>query len=238
MAHISIKNLSINFKIYGLNSLSLKKQILSHITGGVIATQADDSISVKALHNISLEISDGDRIGLIGHNGAGKSTLLRAISGLHKPTGGSIKIEGTVGTLIDPAAGIDMEATGIENIYLRGYILGLSKHEIDDMIDEIADFTELGNFLDLPTRTYSVGMLSRLCFAISTSIAPDILLIDESIGAGDAAFQEKANKRIRDLHHGAKILLLASHSEDDIHLYCNKTIEFEKGSIINSVNEI
>lgn len=238
MAHISIRNLSIDFKIYGSNSLSLKKQILSHVTGGVIATDADDAVSVKALDNISLEISDGDRIGLIGHNGAGKSILLRAISGLHKPTGGSIRIEGTVGTLIDPAAGMDMEATGIENIYLRGYILGLNKREIHDIIDEIADFTELGNFLNLPARTYSAGMLSRLCFVIFTSIAPDILLIDESIGTGDAAFHKKANKRFNDLHHGAKILLLASHSADDIRLYCNKTIEFEKGSIINVVNKI
>jgi len=236
MAYISIENLTVEFKIYGMNSRSLKKRVLSQVTGGIIAAGADDAVTVKALDNISLEIKDGDRIGLIGHNGAGKTTLLRALSGLHKPTGGKIEIKGAIGTLIDPSAGMDMEATGIENIYLRSYILGMTKQQIDSTIEDISDFTELGNFLHLPTKTYSAGMFSRLSFAISTSISPDILLVDEGIGAGDAAFLEKANKRIKNLHNGAKILLLASHSIENIKTYCTKAIEFKRGKIVRQVN--
>ena len=162
MAHISIKNLTVEFKVYGSSSRSLKNQILSQATGGRIAENADDAVTVKALDNVSLEINDGDRIGLVGHNGAGKSTLLRTLAGIYKPTEGSIEIEGTVGTLIDPSAGMDPEATGIENVYLRGYILGMCRHEIDEKVDEIAEFTELGDFLHLPVKTYSAGMFSPL----------------------------------------------------------------------------
>lgn len=231
MAHISIRNLSVEFKIYGANSRSLKKQILSQATGGRIASGADDSMRVKALDNISLEVNEGDRIGLVGHNGSGKTTLLRTLAGIYKPTGGEMEISGRVGTLIDPSAGMDHEASGIENIYLRGYILGMSKLEIDSKVDEISEFTELGDYLKFPVKTYSSGMVARLVFAIATSITPDILLIDEGIGAGDAAFQTAVTKRLDDLYHGAKILIVASHSEDLIDKYCNKRLEMNHGKI-------
>lgn len=232
MAHISIKNLTVEFKVYGSSSRSLKNQILSQATGGRIAENTDDAVIVKALDNVSLEINDGDRIGLVGHNGAGKSTLLRTLAGIYKPTSGSIEIEGTVGTLIDPSAGMDLEATGIENIYLRGFVLGMSKGEIDEKIDEIAEFTELGDFLHLPVKTYSVGMFSRLGFAISTAISPDILLIDEGIGAGDASFIEKVNKRMNEFLFKTKIILFASHNQQLLDSICHKKLRVDTGRLL------
>lgn len=232
MAHISIKNLTVEFKVYGSSSRSLKNQILSQATGGRIAENTDDAVIVKALDNVSLEINDGDRIGLVGHNGAGKSTLLRTLAGIYKPTSGSIEIEGTVGTLIDPSAGMDLEATGIENIYLRGFVLGMSKGEIDEKIEGIAEFTELGDFLHLPVKTYSVGMFSRLGFAISTAISPDILLIDEGIGAGDAGFIEKVNKRMNEFLFKTKIILFASHNQQLLDSICHKKLRVDTGRLL------
>lgn len=231
MAHISIRNLTVEFKIYGSNSRSLKKQLLSQATGGRIAENADDTITVKALDNVSLEIEDGDRIGLVGHNGSGKTTLLRTIAGIYKPTGGTIEIEGSVGALLDPAAGMDPEATGIENIYLRGYVLGMNKREIDSRVDEIAEFTGLGKFLQLPVKTYSAGMFSRLGFAISTSIRPDILLIDEGIGTGDASFVNKINRKLDELLLGSYITFVASHNTTFLEAVSNRSITLKRGHI-------
>lgn len=231
MAHISVKNLTVEFKVYGSNSRSIKKKILSQATGGRIAQGENDTISVKALDNVSLEIKEGDRIGLVGHNGAGKSTFLRTLSGIYQPVSGSIEIAGKVSALFSPSAGMDKEATGIENIYLRGFVLGLTRAEIDQKIDEIANFTELGDFLHLPVRTYSAGMYSRLGFAISTSISPDILLIDEGIGTGDAKFMKKMQERLDDAYASTKILLLASHNKSMLNEKCSKLIFFNKGRI-------
>lgn len=193
---------------------------------------ARDIIAVRAIDRLNLEINDGDRIGLVGHNGSGKTTLLRVISGIYKPVAGHVRIEGKVGTLLDPRAGMDNDATGLENIYLRGYILGMKKEEIEAQIDDIADFTDLGDFLQLPMRTYSAGMAARLAFGISTALQHDILLIDEGIGAGDEAFQEKARERIENLFSRTSIVLLASHSEDLIHRFCNRRVQMEHGRMV------
>lgn len=231
MAHISIRNLTVEFKVYGSNSRSMKKQILSQATGGRIAKGADDAMTVKALDNVSLEIGDGERIGLVGHNGAGKSTLLRTLAGIYKPTGGSIEIDGTVGTLIDPAAGMDPEATGIENVYLRGYLLGMQEREIRDLIPSIAEFTELGEFLNMPVKTYSAGMFSRLGFAISTAINPEIVLIDEYLGTADANFQKKMVQRIADFIDSVRILVLASHDEHMMASFGCRQIAISQGAV-------
>ena len=159
---------------------------------------ARDIVTVRAIDGINLEINDGDRIGLIGHNGSGKTTLLRVLAGIYKPNGGTITIEGRVGALLHPNAGMDPESTGIENIYLRGYMLGMSRREITAKLDDIAEFTELGDFLELPMRTYSAGMFARLAFAVSTAAHNDILLIDEGLGAGDAEFQKKVQPADRE----------------------------------------
>jgi ABC-2 type transport system ATP-binding protein/lipopolysaccharide transport system ATP-binding protein len=231
MAHISIENLTVEFAIFGASSRSLKNKILSSATGGRVMSDARDVVTVRAIDNINVEINDGDRIGLVGHNGSGKTTLLRVLAGIYKPNGGTITIEGSVGALLDPTAGMDFESTGIENVYLRGYMLGMSRREIAAKFDEIADFTELGDFLALPLRTYSAGMFARLAFAISTAAQRDILLIDEGIGAGDEAFRKKAQQRIENLFHRTPIVILASHSEGLIGEFCSRRVQMERGVI-------
>lgn len=232
LAHISIKDLTVEFAIFGTKARSLKNTLITQATGGRVMAGARDIVAVRAIDNLNLEIKDGDRIGLVGHNGSGKTTLLRVLAGIYKPVAGSIRIEGRVGTLLDFNAGMDPDATGIENIYLRGHLLGLSTKEIEARVDEIADFTDLGDFLQLPMRTYSAGMGARLAFGISTSMQHDILLIDEGMGAGDAAFQEKAQKRIEGLFARTSIVLLASHSDALIQQFCNRVVRMEHGRMV------
>lgn len=232
MARISIKDLSVEFAIYGSSSRSLKNTIMAQATGGRIMSGARDVVAVRAIDGLSLELRDGDRVGLVGHNGSGKTTLLRVLAGIYKPARGTIIIEGRVGTILDPTAGIDAEATGIENIYLRGHLLGMTRREIEASIDDISSFTDLGDFLALPMKTYSAGMSARLAFGISTALQQEILLIDEGIGAGDDAFQEKAQKRIEGLFARTSIVLLASHSEELIKRYCNRKIRMNHGQLV------
>jgi lipopolysaccharide transport system ATP-binding protein len=232
MAHISISNLTVEFAIFGASSRSLKNSIIAQATGGKVMAGARDVVVVRAIDGLDLEIKDGDRVGLMGHNGSGKSTLLRVLSGIYKPTAGCIEIEGRVGALLDPGAGMDMEATGFENIYLRGHLLGMSAREIRAKLDDIANFSELGNFLSLPMKTYSAGMAARLAFAISTAPETDILLVDEGIGAGDAEFQKKAEERIERLFEKTSIVLIASHSEELLARFCNRRIRMEHGRLV------
>lgn len=232
MAHISIDGLVVEFAIFGSNSRSLKNTVLVQATGGRVKPSARDIVSVVAIDGMNLEIREGDRIGLVGHNGSGKTTLLRVLAGIYKPSAGSITLQGKVGALLDPTAGMDPDSTGLENIFLRGYMLRMTTAEIKSKIDEIADFAELGDFLELPMRTYSAGMFARLAFAISTASHNDILLIDEGIGAGDANFQKKAQQRVENLFHRTPIVLLASHSETLITGFCNRRVTLEHGRII------
>lgn len=231
MAQISIRDLTVEFAIFGASARSLKNTLVAQATGGRVMAGARQVVTVRALDALSLEVRDGDRIGLAGHNGSGKTTLLRVLAGIYKPVGGSVRIEGKVGTLLDPSAGMDPESTGIENMYLRGRLLGMSKRQIDAQIDDVADFSDLGDFLQLPMKTYSAGMQARLMFGISTSMHNDILLIDEGIGAGDASFQEKAHRRIEGLFARTSIVLLASHSEALLSQFCNRRLEMEHGKI-------
>jgi ABC-type polysaccharide/polyol phosphate transport system ATPase subunit len=231
MPHIHIDHLSVDFVIYGTHSRSLKKQLVVQATGGRLMQSARDAVSVRAIDDLSLEIRHGDRIGLVGHNGSGKSTLLRVLAGVYKPTGGAVTITGKVGALFAPTAGMDPEATGIENIFLRGYVLGLSKAEIGRQIEDITSFTQLGEFLRLPLRTYSAGMFARLAFAVSTLIRPDILLLDEDIGASDAAFFDRMQARLAGFINEASILIIASHNESIIDRFCNKRVRLNQGKI-------
>ncbi len=232
MAHITLSNVKLTFPIYGMNSRSLKQQLLHKTTGGQVASGAHDSVEVHALDDVSLSLKEGDRIGLTGHNGAGKSTLLRVMAGIYHPTQGQVDIEGSLGVLIDPMAGINVEVSGLDNIYLRGYALGLTRSQISDMIDDVVEFSGLGEFIQMPVKTYSAGMVTRLGFSISTSIKTDILLVDEGLGAADAEFQEQLNHRITDFYDSVKILVLASHSEPMIDKYCNSKLLMSEGSIV------
>jgi ABC-type polysaccharide/polyol phosphate transport system ATPase subunit len=187
---------------------------------------------VRALERVSFRLEHGDRLGLIGHNGAGKSTLLKALAGVYWPDSGSIRIEGRISPLFTSAPGLDLEDSGYENIRTCGMFLGMSGEEIDYKAPEIAEFSELGEYLELPVRTYSAGMVTRLCFAIATSIDPDILLLDEGLAAGDARFAARAEDRMHALIQRTRVLVLASHSEAMIKGMCNRAALMEKGHIL------
>lgn len=232
MVKISAINATIEYPLYKSGSMSLRNTVIAATTGGKITRGTKNIITVKAIDNVNFTINDGDRVGLIGHNGAGKSTLLRSLAGIYAPTSGQIIVEGKISSIFQLGAGLDTELSGYENIIRMGMFLGVSKSKAKSFIPEIEDFTELGDFLSAPVHTYSAGMLTRLTFAISTAIQPEILLIDEVLGAGDAAFQEKAKCRIQNVIKSAKILVLASHSTEMINLYCNRTLQFEHGKLI------
>lgn len=232
MASITLDAVSVEFPIYNVNSRSLKRQFLRLTTGGALSNDTSHNcIVVKALDNLSFQLEHGDRVGLIGHNGAGKSTLLRLLAKIYEPTAGAIHFEGRVSPLLDVMLGINPESTGYENIILRGLLLGLTRKEIMKKIDEIAEFTELGDYLAVPIRTYSSGMQLRLAFGVATSIHPEILLLDEVVGVGDAAFMTKAQTKLNDLIDRSSIVVLASHSNETIKKFCNKAILLEKGQV-------
>lgn len=194
MAVIKVKNVSVEYPIYQGNSMSLRNTIVSAATGGVISRGANNIVTVKALDDISFILNDGDRVGLIGHNGAGKSTLLRTLAGIYAPTAGNVHVNGRISTILELGAGLANELSGYENIIRMGMFLGASKTQAQSFIPDIAEFTELGSFLEAPVSTYSAGMMTRLTFAISTAIRPEILLIDEVLGAGDSSFQKKLKR--------------------------------------------
>mgnify|MGYP006090555249 CR=1 FL=1 len=232
MAHIYLEDVAVDFPLYSGASRSLKTSLLHLGSGGRIGRNLSNRICVQALHNISLELNNGDRVGIVGPNGAGKTTLLRVLSGVYEPSSGKISRSGKIAALFDVALGMDTEATGYENITMRGMLLGLSRSEINSKIEEISEFTELGDYLKIPVRTYSSGMLLRLAFAVCTSVEPEILLMDEWIGVGDAKFLEKAKSRLDDFVSRSQILALASHSNDLIRQVCNKAVLIDKGGIV------
>jgi ABC-type polysaccharide/polyol phosphate transport system ATPase subunit len=231
MSKIELNNVGVEFPIFNASSRSIKKNVLKAVTGGVIGKNARDKKVVRALNNISFKIKKGDRLALIGHNGSGKTTLLRVLAEIYHPTSGSINISGKITPMFDIGLGIDPEATGYENILIRGIYLGLKKKEIEKKIDSIAEFTELGDFLNMPVHTYSSGMNIRLAFAVSTCVVPEILLLDEWIGAGDANFMAKAQERVTEIVSKSNILVLASHNKDILRKWCNKGLWLEHGEM-------
>jgi ABC-type polysaccharide/polyol phosphate transport system ATPase subunit len=232
---IVAENLSVEFPIIGA-ARSFRSELLVSAVGGLIKRPGSGGtksrmVVVEALKDISFSLTSGDRLGLIGHNGAGKSTLLRTLAGRFMPTSGTLTVTGKIMPLLSLGVGMDGDFTGYENITLSGLYMGMSHKEIDSVIDDIADFTDLGDFLNLPMRTYSAGMQLRLSFAIATAFHPDILLVDEVFGAGDASFYQKAEKRMETMLEKSSIFVLASHSIGLIQQYCNKACVMEKGRI-------
>jgi len=221
------------FPVYG-SQPSLRNALFGKVVGGVMRRQIDDGnrVVVRALENVTLTVNHGDQLGIIGHNGAGKSTLLRVFAGIYQPSVGTVTIEGRISPLFSTSPGLDLDDTGYENIVTCGLLLGMSRAEIERKLPEIEAFSELSDYLALPTRAYSTGMLVRLGFAIATAIDPEILLLDEELGTGDARFASQAAKRVEGLIGRSSIVVLASHSEDLLRRMCNRAILLDHGRIV------
>lgn len=230
MVSIDTYNACVDFPIFDAKSRSLKKAMLS-TAGGALGKNASNTVVVEALRDVNLHLREGDRVGLVGHNGAGKSTLLRLLSGIYEPTRGSADVRGRVAPVFDLGVGMDPEISGYDNIIIRGLFLGQSRKQMEKKMDEIAEFSELGDYLRMPLRTYSTGMRVRLALGVVTSIEPEILLLDEGIGAVDAAFMAKARVRLQELVKRAGILVFASHSNDFLAQLCNTALWVDKGEI-------
>jgi ABC-type polysaccharide/polyol phosphate transport system ATPase subunit len=232
MVEIDVVNLHLIYPIYGSSSRSLKTNLLNIATGGKFKKVKDrETINVEALRAVTFHLQSGDRLALVGHNGSGKSTLLKVLAGIYPPTEGFVSIRGRVSSSLNISLTFEEDASGYDNIRLAGLWMGLSKQNIQRLIEDTVSFTDLGNFLAMPIRTYSAGMKTRLAFAVSTAIVPDILLLDEGLGAGDASFWEKAQDRTNRYLGSVKILVLASHSTELLKKFCNKALWLEHGEV-------
>jgi FkbM family methyltransferase len=233
MAELLLRDVTVEYPIYNAGNMSLRNQLVAIGTGGRIRSDTRRITTVTALDGIDLHLTDGDRVGLVGHNGSGKTTLLRTMAGIFTPTRGTISITGSVSTVFGLGAGLDGELTGYENIVRMSMLLGATRKAAEAIIPDVEDFTELGDFLSVPVRTYSAGMVTRLAFAVATAAHPEILLIDEVLGAGDTSFQEKARRRMSGFIEKASIFVLASHSEQLLADYCHTILRLEHGVMID-----
>jgi lipopolysaccharide transport system ATP-binding protein len=230
MAGIRLTGVTIDFPIYHASGRSMRRFALEAALGRRFVLRGTRA-TVRALKGVDLEVREGDRLALIGPNGAGKSTLLRSMAGVYTPSLGLVRRSGKVRALLSVGMGMDMDATGLENILLLGMHLDIPPAEIRPLIDEIVEWADLGAFIEAPLRTYSAGMVMRLAFAVSTAIPPDILLLDEWLGVGDAAFQHKAQARMSDFVDRSSILVLASHSPALLEQWCNRAVSLVAGEI-------
>jgi len=232
MIHLKFDNVTVQYPVYNTRGLSLRNQLVSISTGGSIEKEAGQVQIVTALKNVSFNLKEGDSVGLVGHNGAGKTTLLRTMAGIYYPASGKISRQGQISTLFELGAGMDPDLTGYENIMRMSVMMGISPKLAKTNIKEIEEFTQLGNFLQLPVRTYSSGMATRLMFAVATSVKPDILLVDEIFQTGDAEFQTKAEERMHDFIKSAGIFVFASHNVELILRHCNRFLRLEHGNLV------
>jgi len=229
MSKVELNGVSVEYPIPHLQNRSFIGAVRNAAVGGAILS--GKSIYVRALDGVTFTLNDGDRLGLLGRNGAGKTTLLQTMAGILPPVAGKIRVEGRISPLISMMLGLDNEATGYENIRIRGRLMGFTEDQIENIMDDIAEFTELDEYLYLPLKTYSSGMRMRLTFAASTAFNPEILLLDEWLGTGDIEFRNKAAKRLRELIERSGIFVFASHSRDLHKRISNKGIVLEKGRI-------
>lgn len=239
---LAFRNVTIDYPIFDVKSRSLKQKLvmskvsglvskLSFAVGGNLQQDSNGTVIVRALENINFSLFDGDRLALLGHNGAGKSTLLKVAAGIYEAAIGEVVSRGRVMPLFNIMEGMSPDANGVEMIQVRGALLGLSERQVNEKIDEITDFCELGEYINMPVRTYSTGMLVRLAFAITTAVPSDILIMDEIIGAGDASFLKRAEERLKRFVDQARVLVIATHSPDTARQWCNKAILLEHGQM-------
>lgn len=231
MSSVVARDVVVDFPIYGTRHRSFKSTVLRAATGGALAQAGNDRVVVRALDSLTFTFREGDRVGLLGHNGSGKTTLLRVVAGAYEPVSGTIAVEGTVVSMLSITLGIDHEATGYENIFLLGAVMGQTRHQMRERLDDICGFAELGEFIYMPVRTYSSGMVMRFAFAVATSTPADIVLMDEWLSVGDQDFAQKAQARLGALLGSTKILFLASHNESLVRKNCNWVLRLEHGKM-------
>jgi len=227
---IELTGVSLDYPVYSIRAQSLRNAVFNVAVGGKLLRDGKDVVHVKALDKITFSLDEGDRLGIVGHNGAGKTTLLKVLAGVYEPTSGLVRVEGKISSMVDISLGLDHSLTGRENVILMGRRRGLTTREIIAQMPEILEFSDLGQFIDIPMRTYSAGMQARLVFAVATAFEPDILLLDEWIGAGDAAFLHKAQARMNSILEKSRALVLATHNFSLVKNVCNKLLVLNAGS--------
>ena len=227
---ISVNSVELTYPIYSMRANSLRNTIANLAIGGKLLRDGRDVIHVRALHAVTFKLYDGDRLGVIGHNGAGKTTLLKVLAGVYEPDRGAVEVRGQISSMIDIGLGLDSSLTGRENIINMGRMRGYSTRLIQSKIPDITSFSDLGDFIDLPVKAYSAGMQARLVFAVATSLEPDVLLLDEWIGAGDVSFHEKAVARMNEILTKSRVMVLATHNFGLISSVCNKLLVLDGGS--------
>jgi lipopolysaccharide transport system ATP-binding protein len=230
-SRIEVERVSVNFPLYHGSSRSLKKMVVAAASGRLGKDQ-HQRVVVKALQDVSFSLRSGDRLGLVGSNGAGKTTLLRVLAGIYEPVAGRVRVQGSLNALLDPSLGMNIDLTGRENITLRGLYNGLPRSSLPQLEADVEQFAELADFIDLPVRIYSAGMVVRLGFALATAIKPRILLMDEWFLAGDASFMERARHRLEEMVRGAEILVLSTHQPEIVQEWCTRVLWLDKGNIV------
>lgn len=228
---IEVRGVTLDYPVYSVKAQSLRNAVLNLAVGGRLMRTRGDTMVVRALSNVSFTLEEGDRLALVGHNGSGKTTLLKVIAGIFEPDIGDVKVRGHVTSMVQLGAGVDWEASGLENIRKMATMRMVPKKVIDERIPAIIEFSELGAFIDMPWRTYSAGMMARLMFAVATELDPDILVLDEWLGAGDAAFREKAGDRMENYVRRAKTVVLGTHDVALVQRVCNKVCLLDAGVI-------
>ena len=229
-AIVEVHGVELSYPIYSMRAHSLRNTIANLAVGGKLLKDGQDVIHVSALRNINFTLQEGDRLGIIGHNGAGKTTLLKVLAGVYEPDRGAVNVKGNISSMIDISLGLDSALTGRENLLAMGRMRGFTTRRILEKMDDILEFSELGAFIDLPVKTYSAGMQARLVFAVGTSLDPDVVLLDEWLGAGDASFQHKAKARMNGILEQSRCLILATHSNSLIRAVCNKLLVLDGGN--------
>lgn len=235
MAKIIVQNASLVFPLVGSDNRFGQKvgnvETQNSKIGGQIVMENGKVTGVKAIDTISISLKTGDRLGIIGHNGSGKSTLLRLLSGIYPPSSGKVHVEGKVAGMFSLNLGVNKEATGLENIRIKGLMYGLRSREIAEIIEEIAEFSELGEYLNMPVKTYSTGMVMRLMFSTASAFNPDILILDEWVSTGDSGFRDKVNERLEAMFEKTPIVIIASHNESRMKSWAKTRVKMNKGKL-------
>src|ERR1700732_1553996 len=227
MARIELDRVSLTFRVRQHGRISLKEFLVRQM----FRRSMNPVIKVRALRDVSLTVEEGQRVGIIGPNGAGKSTLLKLLAGVYPPMRGRRIVDGRISSLFDISLGFEQDATGWENIYYRGYLQGETPRSVRAKIEPIAEFSELGDFLNMPVRYYSAGMMVRLAFSIATAVEPEILLVDEVLSVGDMAFQDKARRRMQEMMGRARLIVMVSHDMDSLERLCEQGVWMDQGRV-------